>query len=48
LWCGIIIAKEEGIKTLTMLGDSMLVIRAVKDQANLGGSKLSSLIHGIK
>jgi ribonuclease HI len=37
LWCGIVIVKEEGIKSLTVLGDSMLVIRVVMDQANLRG-----------
>jgi hypothetical protein len=30
-WCGHVIVKEEGIKSLIVLGDSMLVIRVVID-----------------
>jgi len=35
--CGHVIVKEEGIKSLTVLRDSMLVIRVVIDHANLRG-----------
>lgn len=48
LWCGLVIAKEEGIRTLTVPGDSMLAIRAMKNQVNPWGSKISSPIRGIK
>jgi len=33
LWRGLFITKEEGIKTLIVLRDSILVIRVVMDQA---------------
>jgi hypothetical protein len=36
-WSGHVIVKEEGIKSLTVLRVSMLVIRVVTDQANLRG-----------
>jgi ribonuclease HI len=38
LWRGLIIAKEEGIRTLIALGDSMLVIKAMMDQASPRGT----------
>jgi ribonuclease HI len=39
LWCGLIIAKDEGIKSLIVFGDSLLVIRVVKEQGNPRGRK---------
>jgi hypothetical protein len=48
LWRGLSIAKKEGIKTIIVLGDSMLVIKAMIDLANPGGSKLNSIIYQIK
>jgi hypothetical protein len=34
---GLIIAKEEGIRTLIELGDFMLVIKEMIDQDKIGG-----------
>jgi ribonuclease HI len=47
LWRGLCITKEEGFRTLIALGDSMLVIKAMIDQANPRGNKLSTLISRI-
>jgi hypothetical protein len=44
----LVFSKDEGIKTLAVLGDSMLIIRVVKDQTNPRWIKMSSLTWAIK
>ena len=48
LLCVLVIAKDEGIKSLTMLGDSLSIIREVKELGNPMGRKNNSLAQSIK
>jgi hypothetical protein len=47
LWKGLDIEKEGGLKTLIILGDSMLVIRAMVGNSELGRNALTILISRI-
>jgi ribonuclease HI len=44
LWKGLDIKKEEGLKTLIILGDSMLVMRAMVGNSEPGRNALTILI----
>ena len=44
LWCGIIIAKENGLNTLYVFGDSLLIIKSVSTQSNLRGNKIEDIV----
>jgi ribonuclease HI len=48
LWCGLFIAKEVGIRTLSIFGDSMIVIKAMIGKSYPEGSKLKNIISRIK
>jgi hypothetical protein len=48
LWCGLFIAKENGLRTLFVFGDSLLIIKATIAQSKLGGNKLKSIVSRIK
>jgi len=48
LWFGISIDKEEGVRSLSVFGDSMLFIREMIGQFNLEGYKLKILLSKIK
>jgi hypothetical protein len=48
LWCGLLITKENGLGTLSIFGDSLLIIKEVITQSNPGGNKLQDIVSRIK
>jgi hypothetical protein len=48
LWMVLCITKEEGFKKKLVLGDSMMIIRAMINQVMPGSNSLISLIRRIK
>jgi hypothetical protein len=44
LWCGLIMARKNGINNLFVFGDSMLVMKAMMTQSSTGGIKLQDII----
>jgi ribonuclease HI len=47
LWCGLNIAKETRIKALTVLGDSLLIVRAINEQRCPSRNKLNAILKSI-
>jgi hypothetical protein len=44
LWCGLNLAKEDGIIRLVMLGDSLFIIQVVINKGNPSDTKLVTLL----
>jgi ribonuclease HI len=48
LLCGLTLAKEKNVRALSILGDSMIIIKIMIEKSNLDGHKLKNFIVRIK